>query len=105
MSAATDKHIAAIRAKIREERAKVLELSNRVSADLQPYLSRASLQLAEVEKWLEPETLGDPPRSDGEMARWLSFIERTILSAAVMDRRWVEDVVKRFGPDARIVGG
>jgi hypothetical protein len=105
MSAATDKRIGELRATVREERAKVLELRGRVSADLRPYLRRASLQLTEVEKWLEPGTLRDPPRSDAEMARWLSFIEGTILGVAVADREWVENVVKKFGPDARIVGG
>ena len=38
------------------------------------------------------------------MAKWLDFVEN-ILDRAIKHRKWVEGFIKKFGPDARVVGG
>ena len=104
MSATNDKRVAAIRAKVRGERARLSELNGQKSADLRKMLKRASFHLDDAEGWLAPQVLRDPPRSDNEMARWLRFVER-ILDHAIKRRKWVEAAIKKSGPDARLVAG
>ena len=38
------------------------------------------------------------------MAKWLDFVEN-ILDRAIKHRKWVEGFIKKFGSDARVVGG
>lgn len=104
MSAAADKRIASIRACVREERALLSELNNRISADLKRELKQASFGLNDVEGWLAPEVLRHPPRSEREMAKWLAFVEG-ILDRAIKQRKSVEALIKKHGPAARLVGG
>ncbi len=104
MSATNDKRIAAIRDKVREERALLSELNGRISADLKKMLQPAAFHLNDVEGWLSPEILRHPPRSDNEMAKWLCFVE-SILDRAIKHRKSVEAVIKKYGPRARLVGG
>jgi hypothetical protein len=105
MSATTDKRITNIRAKTREERALLSKLNNRIGADLKKALKPASFQLDDVEEFfLAPEVLRNPPRSESEMAKWLRKAE-TILDRAIKHREWIEGLVRKHGPDARIVGG
>jgi hypothetical protein len=101
---ATNQRIAAIREKVREERALLSELNVRISADLKKMLRPASVYLNDVEGWLSRKILTHPPRSDNEMAKWLRFVEG-ILDRAVRHRKSVEAVIKKYGPDARLVGG
>jgi hypothetical protein len=58
----------------------------------------------DAEGFLLPEFLQHPPRSEGEMAKWLDFVEN-ILDRAIKHRKWVEGFIKKFGSDARVVGG
>ena len=104
MSATNDKRIAVIQEKVREERALLSELNGRISADLKTMLQPASFYLNDVEGWLSPEVLRHPPRSDDEMAKWLRFVEG-ILDRAIKHRKSVEAVIKKHGPDARLIGG
>jgi len=104
MSAATDKRIADIRAKVREERALLSALNDRISADLKKLLKPASGFLSDADGWLSPEVLRHPPRSDNEMAKWLRFVEG-ILDRAIKHREYVEALIKKHGPDARVMGG
>jgi hypothetical protein len=104
MGAATDNRIAAIRAKVREERARLSDLNDRISADLKRLMQPASSHLDDAEGFLLPEFLQHPPRSEGEMAKWLDFVEN-ILDRAIKHRKWVEGFIKKFGSDARVVGG
>jgi hypothetical protein len=104
MSTTNDKRIAAIRAKVREERALLSELNGEISADLKKLLKPASFHLDDTEGWLSPEVLRHPPGSDREMAKWLIFVEG-ILDRAIKHRKWVEGLIRKFGADARVVGG
>lgn len=104
MSATNDKRLAAIRAKVRDERARLSELNKQISADLKKMLKPASSHLDDAEGWLSPQVLRHPPRSDNEMARWLRFVAG-ILDRAVTHRKWVEAAIKKYGADARLIGG
>jgi hypothetical protein len=105
MSAATDKRIAAIRAKVRDERALLSALSKQVGADLKKLMKPASDSLDDVEGFfLAPSVLRHPPRSEREWAKWLGNAE-TVLRRAVAHRKVIEGYVKKFGPDARVIHG
>jgi hypothetical protein len=106
MSPKNDKRLAAIRAKVLDERARLSELNKQISVDLKEMLKPAASHLDDAEGWLVPEVLRYPPRSDNEMemARWLRFVEG-ILDRAITHRKWVEAAIKKYGPDARLVGG
>jgi hypothetical protein len=100
-----DKRIAAIRAKVHEERTLLSELSKQISADLKKLMKPASDQLDDVEGFfLAPSVLRHPPRSEGEWAKWLGNAE-TVLRRAIEYRKYIEGIIKKFGPDARVVGG
>jgi predicted DNA-binding protein len=104
MSAAADKRIAAIREKVREERAPLAALSKQIGADLKKQMKPASHYLDDVEGFfLAPEVLRHPPRSESEWARWLGNAEG-VLRRAVVHRKWVEGLIKKYGPDARTFG-
>jgi hypothetical protein len=103
MSATPDKRIAAIREKIAAERALLSDLNRRVGADLKKLFEPASDFLTDAEGWLTPQVLKHPPRSEREWARWLGFVEQ-ILGYAVAHRKRVEALVKKYGPNARVVG-
>lgn len=96
-----DKRIAAIREAIRLERVLISDLSSQVSPDLKEMLRAASGWLNDAEAWLASEVLDHPPRSESEMARWLIFVEG-ILDRAVRQRKAVEAIVSKHGPDARL---
>jgi hypothetical protein len=104
MSAIPEKRIAAIWEKIRGERASLSDLNGRISADLKKLLKPASGFLSDAEGWLAPEVLRHPPRLDSDWARWLSFVEG-ILDRAITHRKWVEGLIRKHGPDARVMGG
>jgi hypothetical protein len=104
MNAAADNRIAVIREKAREEHALLSGLNDRIGADLKKLLQPASFHLDDVEGFLLPQFLGHPHRSEREMAKWLDFVEG-ILDRAIKHRKWVEGFIKKFGPDARVVGG
>jgi hypothetical protein len=104
MTPTADKWIAAIRAKVREERGLLSELDTRVSADLKKALELASFLLDDVERFfLASEVPGHPKCSDSEMAQWFGHAE-AFLVHAIRHRVWVEALIERFGPNARIVG-
>jgi hypothetical protein len=105
MSAASDKRIAAIRAKVRDERALLAELNKQLGGDLKKFMKPASDCLDDVERFfLAPSVLRHPQRSEREWSYWLGNAE-TALRRAVAHRKVIEGYVKKFGPDARVVGG
>jgi hypothetical protein len=104
MSAATDKRIAAIRAKVSDERALLAALSKAVGTDLKKLMKAASEFLDEVEGFFLAPSVLRQPRSEREWAYWLGNAE-TVLRRAVAHRKVIEGYVKKFGPDARVVGG
>jgi hypothetical protein len=98
---AGEKQIEEIRAKVRDERALLADLSARISADLKRLLKPASNLLDDVEGFfLAPEVLRHPPRSESEMAKWLGNAE-VVLRRAVEHRKHIESLVQTYGPDAR----
>ena len=69
---AGDPRIVDLRARVRDERALLAELSARVSPDIQKLLKPASNLLDDVEGFfLAPEVMQHPPRSEQQMAEWL----------------------------------
>jgi hypothetical protein len=104
MSTTPDKRIADIRAKIRDERALLSALNKQVNADLKKLLKPASHYLDDVEGFfLAPEALRHPPRAASEWAKWLGDAE-AVLRRAVVHRKWIEGLVKKYGADARTFG-
>jgi predicted DNA-binding protein len=102
MSDAAPKRIAAIREKVREERARLSELNKQIGTDLKKQMKPASHYLDDVEGFfLAPEVLRR--LSESEWARWLRNAE-TVLRRAVVHRKWVEGLIKKYGPDARTFG-
>jgi hypothetical protein len=103
MSAIPEQRIEAIREEIRGERTTISDLNSRISADLKKLLKPASSWLSDAEGWLAPEVLRHPLRSPSEWARWLRFVEG-ILDRAIAHRKSIEALIKKYGPDARVVG-
>jgi hypothetical protein len=102
---AGDKRIAEIRAKVREERALLVELNGRISGELKRLMKPASHLLDDVEGYfLAPEVLRHPPRLESEMAKWLGNAE-IVLARAIEHRKYIEGLIKKHGLDAHMVGG
>jgi hypothetical protein len=94
-----------IREKAGDERMRIAELNKKISTDLKKLLKPASHYLNDIEGlFLTPETLRHPPHSARERSRWFSKAE-AVLQRAVTHRKWVEGLVKKYGPDARTFGG
>jgi hypothetical protein len=107
MSTALDKRIADIRDAVRKERARLLKVNGRISADLKMLLKSAFFYLEDVEVRLAYEAQHHAPHSVNELyelEKWLQFVE-DILNRAKEHRKAVEAVIKKHGPRARIVGG
>ncbi len=102
-SEANEQHIASLRAKSREERKRIAELNGKLG-DLKQVLLPASHQLDDVDMFfLGPEALGHT-RTPQELAWWLSNAD-VVFKRAVASREYVEGLVKKFGPAARVIGG
>jgi hypothetical protein len=99
-----DSRIAAIRAKVREERGLLSGLNDRTAADLKKLIEPASYHLDDAEGFLLTGYLQHASRSESEMVKWLDFVEG-ILDRAIEHRKWVEGFIKKFGSDTRVVGG
>jgi len=97
------KRIDAMRTKVREERERLSEMSDNLSADLKRVLKPASFRLDDVENFFVDRKILAEPRPAAQLARWLGHAE-TALRQAIQHRKYVEDLVKKFGPNARMVG-
>lgn len=94
------RHIATLRAKSRDERARIAKLSGKLG-DLKQLLKPASSQLDFVDLFfLDPKTLSEN-RSPRNLARWLSGADGA-LKIAVETREYVEGLAVKFGPDAKM---
>jgi hypothetical protein len=102
----SDERVQRIKAKVREERKLLSKLEHSFTdADLRQLLKPALHYLDDVEGYfLDPKVLNDPPRTGAQMARWLGGAER-VLHGAMLLRERAERLIKKHGPDAKIVGG
>jgi hypothetical protein len=98
-----ERHIASLRAKSREERARIAELNAKLG-DLKQLLSPASFQLDDVDQFFLGAEILSQPRTPLELARWLSHAD-VVFKRAVAAREYVEGLATKFGPDARVIGG
>jgi hypothetical protein len=96
--------IEAIRAKAREERAALSEISSKVSADLKRLIKPAVHRLDDVEGFFLDQKMLSEPRTAAALARWLDNADG-VLRQTIQHRKYVEALVKKFGRGARIVGG
>lgn len=92
-----------IRFMVNQERYRLAELERRLGDDLTAMLKRPSRLLDDVEGfYLDNKTLFEP-RSDAELNRWLDNAQR-LLKLAIKDREQVEELGKKYGPNARWIG-
>jgi hypothetical protein len=98
----TDK-IERLRSSIREEKGIILKLDETIAdAGLKATLNLASNWLGDVENFfLNTKTLQEPS-TERALADWLSQAERVVQNA-VQQRKFVEDIVKKYGPNARTI--
>ena len=95
---ANERHIEALRAKSREERARIAELSGKIG-DLKQLLTPASSQLDDVDQFFLGAEIFQP-RTPQDLARWLRHAD-AVFKRAVASREYVEGLVTKFGPNAR----
>jgi hypothetical protein len=99
---AGDPRIVDLRAKVRDERALLAELSARVSPEIQKLLKPASNLLDDVEGFfLAPEVLRHPPRKSNNWPNG-SAMPATCCGRAVEHREQIEQLTKEHGPDAKV---
>jgi hypothetical protein len=98
-----ERHVASLREKSRGERVRVAELNAKLG-DLKQVLAPASSLLDDVDQFFLGAEILSQPRTPGELAQWLNHGER-VFKIAVDIRKNVEDLAKKFGPDARVIGG
>jgi hypothetical protein len=92
-----------IKDKVREERKLLSKLQRTfTNPDLKQLLKPALHALDDVEGYfLDPKVIGEP-RTSAEKAKWLGGAER-VLHGAMLSRQRAEKLVKKYGPDAKIV--
>jgi hypothetical protein len=98
-----ERHIATLRAKSREERVRIADLSSKLG-DLKQLLSPASFQLDDVDQFFLGAEIISQPRTPQDLARWLSHAD-AVFKRAVASREYVEGLAAKFGPAARVIGG
>jgi hypothetical protein len=102
-SAAENGRIQKILARILEEKGLVSNLDNTLTdAHLKALLKRASNSLGDVENLFLDTKILQETRTDAALADWLGQAERE-LQHAVQQRKFVEDIVKKYGPNARTI--
>jgi hypothetical protein len=102
-SAAQNERIQKIRAKRIEEKELVSTLNDTLTdARLKATLKLASNWLDDVETFFLNTKILKEPRSDAALAAWLGQAE-IVLQNAVQQRKFVEDIVKTSGPNARTI--
>jgi hypothetical protein len=104
MNGNVSKRIEALRAKLRDERALLAEMSAAISNDLKKELGFARSQLGFVaDYFLDPKILRQQ-RTPVQWRYWLSGADQA-LKMAIQERRRVQALIKKVGPDARRFGG
>jgi len=98
-----ERYIEALRAKSREERARVAELKAKLG-DLKQLLEPASSQLDDVDQFFLGAEILSQPRTPEELAQWLRHAD-VVFKRAVAATEYVEGLAKKHGYDARVIGG
>jgi hypothetical protein len=103
VSAAQNERIQKIRDRRMEEKQLVSTLDGTLTdAHLKAILKLASNWLDDVETFFLDTKILQEPRRDSALAAWLDQAER-VLQNAVQQRKFVEDIVKTYGVNARII--
>jgi hypothetical protein len=97
--------ISQIRSKVREERALLSDLEQKLTDDEMKgvLLAPALRRLDEVEGFFLDQKTLDEPRTEAALSRWLDGAERE-LASAVKCRTQAEETFRQFGPNVKIVG-
>ena len=98
-----DARIHSIRMKVIEERAGLAALSGQLT-DLKELLKPCHRLLDDVDHFfLDDKTLSEP-RAPAALSAWLDQTE-FVLQRASRQREYIEGLVRKFGPNARLIRG
>jgi hypothetical protein len=101
----TKRRIRAIRSRVREERELLSKLNRTVTdSNLRRLLRPASYSLDWVEDFFLDAKILQEERTPAAWARWLREAEKA-LRRATQQRESFELIIKKFGPDARLISG
>jgi hypothetical protein len=94
-----------MRTKVSEER-KLIAMLNRIVTDqnLKRLLRPASHSLDEIESFFLDAKVLHEERTPAALARWLREAEK-MLQRAEQQRKSFELIIKKFGPNARLIAG
>ena len=98
-----ERHVADLRAKSRDERARIAELNGKLG-ELKHLLKPASDQLDDVDVFFLGAGALSQQRTPQELAKWLGYAD-VVFERAVASREYVEGLAAKYGPDARLMGG
>lgn len=102
-AAENNRRIQKIRARILEEKGLVSKLDSALSdTHLKALCKLSSNSLGDVENVFLDTNILQEPRTDATLADWLGQAER-VLQHAVQQRQCVEDIVRKYGPNARTI--
>lgn len=92
-----------LRSSVREEKGIISRLDETITdAGLKAILNLASNWLGDVENFFLNTKILQEPRTERALANWLSQAERVVQNA-VQQRKFVEDIVKKYGANARTI--
>ena len=90
-----------IRSRVKNERASLSNLSGKISDQyLQQQLKTASNLLDDVEGFFLPANILEEPRTAAQWAYWLDGANLPLKHATQL-REYVEEIIRKFGADAR----
>jgi hypothetical protein len=99
------KRIEKMRSKVTEERALISKLNDTISdPNLRQLLRPTSRLLNDVEGYFLNAKILKEERTLAALARWLREADR-VLQLAIQQRKSFELIVKKFGPNARLISG
>jgi len=97
--------IKTIRSRVREERELISKLNSTVTdSNLKRLLRPASHLLDDIESFFLNAKILQEERTSAALAKWLREAER-VLQLAAQQRKSFELIVKKFGPNARLISG
>jgi hypothetical protein len=100
---AENQRIQKIRSSILEEKRLISNLTQMIiDAHLKDILTLASNWLGDVETHFLNSKILQEPRTEAALALWLGQAER-LLQNAMQQRQFVEDIVQKYGQNARTI--